>query len=66
MFRARLSADGGQTTRAPHPLAPELASQTLETSQQRRGSAPIGVDWDGKAAVDEPGPHPDLGVISEV
>ena len=44
-----MGAGQGQTTRAPHPLAPELGSQSLETSQQRRGSAPMRVDWDGKA-----------------
>lgn len=48
----------GQTTGAPHPLAPEFRPQTLETSQQGRGSAPMRVDWDGEAAVDEPGSPP--------
>lgn len=56
----------GQTTGVPHPLAQEFGSQTLETSQQERGSAPMRVDWDGEAAVDEPGPRPYLGAISEV
>lgn len=69
MFRARPSADGeGGRGRPPGPRTPRSRIQVPDPGDVSAGtySAPTRVDWDGKAAVDEPGPCPYLVAILEV